>query len=78
MAKEINLDGLTRHPATDQLLRWFSYQHLPIGRTREVSSEFHDLAYKLADHYELTGPELTAGLRKLMEAKDCAVRAALG
>lgn len=37
-------------------------------------------ACELAEHYADTlpsGPELTVGLRKLLEAKDCFVRAAL-
>jgi len=34
------------------------------------------LAYNLVDQLE-DGPEFTAGLRKLLEAKDCFVRAAL-
>jgi hypothetical protein len=36
---------------------------------------FHDLAWDNARKFD--GPELTAGLRKLLEAKDCIVRAAL-
>lgn len=63
-----------KHPAVVQLLRHFSYDHLP-PRLQEVSRPFHALAHANAD--ELDGPELAAGLRKLLEAKDCMVRAAL-
>lgn len=62
------------HPATAQILRHFEFGHLP-PYLQEVSEPFHDLAHDLAK--KLDGPELTAGLRKLLEAKDCMVRAAL-
>lgn len=57
------------------ILRYFAYDHLPPA-LRDVSEPFHHLAHHLADALT-AGPELSAGLRKLLEAKDCAVRAAL-
>jgi hypothetical protein len=65
------------HEATRQLLRFFEYEHLPAGKLRGTSMKFHELAHDLAEDDELAGPELTTALRKLLEAKDCAVRAAL-
>jgi hypothetical protein len=62
------------HPATTQILRFFEFAHLP-PRLQEISRPFHALAHDLAG--KLDGPELTVGLRKLLEAKDCMVRAAL-
>jgi len=62
------------HPATVQILRFFEFDHLP-PRLQEISRPFHELAHDLAG--KLDGPELTVGLRKLLEAKDCMVRAAL-
>jgi hypothetical protein len=64
------------HPATDALLKFFSYDHLPPAQ-RRISEPFHGLAHAMAEAYDLDGPELTAGLRKLLEAKDCMVRASL-
>ena len=64
-----------RHPATQGLLKHFAFDHLPADLAG-VSRGFHDLAHALLPLVE-DGPELTAGLRKLLEAKDCAVRAAL-
>lgn len=61
------------HPATAHLLQFFSYDHLP-PHLAEVSRPFHVLAHHLADQIA-ANPELTAALRKLLEAKDCAVRA---
>lgn len=64
-----------RHPGTVQLLRWFDYQHLPAD-LGVVSMQFHHLAHELADRLP-DSPELTTALRKLLEGKDAAVRAAL-
>jgi ferritin-like protein len=57
----------------DYLLQFFEYAHLPI-HLREASKHFHDLAHKLVE-FVPSNPERTTALRKLLEAKDCAVRA---
>lgn len=59
----------------ERMLRWFEYAHLP-EHLREVSRPFRDLAYEMADAIA-PGPERTAMFRKLLEAKDAAVRAKL-
>ena len=64
-----------RHPGTLGLLRFFSWEHLPES-LRPVSQECARLADRMVRMLP-DGPELTAGLRKLLEAKDCFVRAAL-
>jgi hypothetical protein len=64
-----------RHPATAGLLRYFEYAHLP-EKLQRVSAPVDVLARELVDTLP-DGPELTTGLRKLLEAKDCFVRAAL-
>ncbi len=62
----------TYHPSVDHLLQFFSFGHLPLQKA-VVSKQFSDLAYMLADI--LPGnPETTVALRKLLEAKDAAVR----
>ena len=63
------------HPATEAVLRYFEYSHLPI-HLQEVSEPFYSLARKMATTLP-QNPEVTVGLRKLLEAKDCFVRAAL-
>lgn len=68
-----HLDG--RHPGTTGLARYFEYGHLP-AHLQAVSKSCHDLAEAMVGDLP-DGPELTAGLRKLLEAKDCFVRAAL-
>lgn len=64
------------HPATRAILRFFEYEHLP-PRLADISQGFSELAWSLVTDHKLAGAELTVGLRKLLEAKDCAVRAAL-
>lgn len=59
----------------NNLLQFFDYEHLP-PHLQAVSKPFGDMARQLA----LTLPgnaESTTALRKLLEAKDCAVRAVL-
>lgn len=63
------------HPSTAALLQYFDYEHLP-ENLQKVSKPVGDLARQMAEQVP-TGPELTTGLRKLLEAKDCFVRAAL-
>lgn len=69
-------DLTKRHPATVQVVRWFEYYHLREGLPRDTACEMQDTARWMVDELP-DGPELTAGLRKLLEAKDCFVRAAL-
>ena len=57
------------------ILRYFEHGHLP-PNLKEVSKAFGELAFRL-EAILPDGPEKSAGLRKLLEAKDCAVRAAL-
>jgi hypothetical protein len=56
-------------------MQFFAYAHLP-ERLQAISKPFGDLAQTMED--TLPGnPEKTVALRKLLEAKDCAVRAVL-
>jgi hypothetical protein len=54
-------------------IQYFSYEHLPL-QLQEVSKPIHDLAHKMEETLP-DGPEKSAGMRKLLEAKDCFVRA---
>jgi hypothetical protein len=55
------------------MLKWFDFSHLPV-HLQGVSGEFYGLACTLCALVE-PGPERTVALRKLLEAKDAAVRA---
>ena len=59
----------------DPILQFFEYEHLP-PNLQEISRPFCELAVAMVAKLP-PGPEVSAGLRKLLEAKDCAVRAAL-
>lgn len=59
----------------ERMLKWFEYTHLP-PHLADVSIQFHDLAVSLCKTIQ-AGPERTVALRKLLEAKDAAVRAKL-
>lgn len=61
---------------TSPIIRYFEYNHLTSPTLQKVSREFHDLAHQV-DRTLPDGAEKSAGLRKLLEAKDCFVRAAL-
>lgn len=59
----------------EQLLQFFAYEHLP-SHLAKVSAPFGALATHIVETLP-RNPERTVTLRKLLEAKDCAVRAAL-
>ena len=59
----------------DRMLKWFEFKHLP-EKLAGVSSGFALVADQVVQTIE-PGPERTVALRKLLEAKDAAVRAAV-
>lgn len=62
-------------PPSDPILQFFTYEHLRPG-LREISQPFSVMAHNLVTWLP-RNPERTVALRKLLEAKDCAVRAYL-
>lgn len=63
------------HPAVAHVLQYFACDHLP-KRLQEVSRPFAALAHDVAARAPEC-QETTVALRKLLEAKDAAVRASL-
>ena len=62
---------------TNPILKYFhDGQHLPDGTPKDVMSLLRQTAGEI-DTMVPNGPEKTAGLHKLLEAKDCFIRAAL-
>lgn len=55
------------------LMQFFEYEHLP-ENLQTVSKPFCELAEKIEAELP-SNPEKTTALRKLLESKDCAVRA---
>ncbi|HEY8560506.1 MAG TPA: hypothetical protein VIL74_09025 [Pyrinomonadaceae bacterium] len=66
-------DLVPPQPENEFLLQFFAYEHLP-ETLQAVSKPFGDLARDLVAKLP-RNPERTVALRKLLEAKDCAVRA---
>lgn len=58
---------------TERMLQWFEFDYLPTG-LQWVVLPIRALAHEMARDLEPSA-ELTTGLRKLLEAKDCFVRA---
>lgn len=61
--------------ASDSILRYFHYAHLP-PQLQTTSKAFFDLAFRVVTTVPRNA-ERTVALRKLLEAKDAAVRANL-
>ena len=59
----------------DRMMKWFAYAHLS-EHLQKHSKPFGELAERIVSTID-PGPERTVALRKLLEAKDAAVRAAL-
>lgn len=59
----------------NRMMRWFDYSHLP-DDLQKVSQDINLLATDMDERLPECA-EKTAGLRKLLEAKDCFVRAAI-
>ena len=57
------------------MLQFFEYAHLP-AYLQEISKPFGEMAANICANLP-SNPERTVGLRKLLEAKDCIVRAKL-
>lgn len=67
--------GKELHPGVAHVLDLFTYKHLP-EHLQKVSRPCAELAELMAETLG-QGPELTVGLRKLLEAKDALVRQAV-
>ncbi|MFA4972220.1 MAG: hypothetical protein WC683_06375 [bacterium] len=62
---------MAEHP----MMRWFEYKHLPM-HLQAISRIFHQAATSLCEAVA-SCEERDVALRKLIEAKDAAVRAAI-
>ncbi len=59
----------------EHILQFFAFQHLPPA-LQKVSTPFHTMAHAIVETVP-RNPERTVALRKLLEAKDAAVRAVI-
>lgn len=67
---------MSRHPGVEELMKFFSYAHLD-EKKQAVSKIFYETAVTLINTVPEDSAELIMALRKLLEAKDCAVRASM-
>jgi len=75
-AKTLTERWAERHASTVQVLRWLEpNRNLPV-HVLPVAIQIALVADRMVEACP-DGPELTTGLRKLLEAKDCFVRSAL-
>ena len=61
---------------TYPILQYFKYDHLP-PHLQAASKPYAEIAWRAAESTLGFHPEVEAGLRKLLEAKDCFVRSQL-
>lgn len=66
-------DG-TLNPNLEPMMQWFEYRHLPVT-LQDASRPFCELAEQMLKLPR--NPERSTMFRKLLEAKDCAVRAVI-
>ena len=71
----LSVERSQENKVPNPILNYFSYDHLPMN-LQLVSQPLAELAFKMEDSLPDCA-EKSAGLRKLLEAKDCFVRAAL-
>lgn len=69
-------DTEDRHPGTQHALGMLTPNTRLDGIALDISVRIYDTVWDLVRTLE-DGPELTAGLRKILEAKDCLVRQAI-
>lgn len=75
----IQVAPATSPQPAEHIIQFFAYEHLP-ERLRDVSRPFCELAHAIVSDNPNGLPrnaERTVALRKLLEAKDAAVRAAI-
>lgn len=74
-AEQQNTAVAAEQEGREHILQFFAYAHLP-PHLAEVSHSFYNLANEIVTTLP-RNPERTVALRKLLEAKDAAVRARL-
>ena len=61
---------------SERMYKWFDYEHLSHPEARATAIAFQELAQVIILG-AWPGPERTVALRKLLEAKDAAIRAVI-
>jgi hypothetical protein len=58
----------------ERMIKWFDWEHLAGEDLKDMAYSFQTLAFVIVNQVK-SGPERTVALRKLLEAKDAAIRA---
>ena len=74
-SRSLRITNTRRKTVSAPIMKYFEFAHLP-QNLQGVSGDVYALACSM-DAQLPDGPEKSAGLRKLLEAKDCFVRAKL-
>lgn len=69
--------AIKRHKSVQDVVRFLEPNPNLRGKQYDIADEVETLAVAMLRAIKTDSAELTAGLRKLMEAKDCFVRASL-
>lgn len=69
----MSVNGESRHPSVTAITQYFKSDHLP-DHLVEIAGPCEELVEYMLENLP-DSPEMTVGLRKLLEAKDCFVRA---
>lgn len=67
---------MARHPSIEAITKYFEFGHLP-EHLQPISAACAELKDAILHEISTDSAELTTGFRKLLEAKDCFVRAGL-
>jgi hypothetical protein len=76
LPQKVKLDLSNRDAELAEIAQFFEFGHLPEGQIRELGSILANHALWIAAVLPDSN-ELNVGLRKLLEAKDCFIRAAI-
>lgn len=66
---------MSRHPSIEHLVSLLKVNENLPAELKKISARFEILRDDLLNDVQQDTPEIAAGLRKLLEAKDCFVRA---
>ncbi len=67
---------MSNNTRPETIIRWFSYAHLP-EKMQPTSKIFAEMASVMLAMCPTNSAERTGAFRKLLEAKDCYVRASI-
>lgn len=66
-----------RHPSVQAAARWLEPNPNLPEHLHDIAAEFAGAGIRILDAIQTDDPQLIMALHKLVEAKDCAVRAAI-